>query len=148
MFNTISWHSYWKGLAIITAVYYVVVYLLYFRKDFALLFSRKALASSHANTSSDLPLIDSLPSREEQDRAEASMAYACIDEIKALFEQLKSSKGVRSEILYALQKLLAKYPALKSSGYQKSIVAVITSQCEHICAIRLNKEEVDHVWMG
>jgi hypothetical protein len=65
-----------------------------------------------------------------------------------LFEQLKSSKGVKSEILYALQQLLTKYPALKTSGYQKSITTVIISQCEHICAIRLSKEEVDHVWMG
>ncbi|MGN6402706.1 MAG: hypothetical protein ACTHMD_19770 [Flavisolibacter sp.] len=149
MFSTISWQSYWQGLAITTAVYYIVVYLVYFRRDVALFLSRKVRGdtivtkdspSDENNIDSDLP--------EEQDRAEAYMAYACIDEVKALFEQLKSSKGVKSEILYALQKLLAKYPALKTSAYQKSIATVIISQCEHICAIRLNKEEVGHAWMG
>lgn len=149
MFSTISWQNYWQCLAITTAVYYIFVYLVYFREKVALFVSRKVRGdaivtkdslSGEINIDSDLP--------EEQDRAEAYMAYACIDEIKALFEQLKSSKGVKSEILYALQKLLAKYPALKTSGYHKSIITVIVSQCEHICAIRLNKEEVDHAWMG
>lgn len=149
MFNTISWQSYWQCLAITTVLYYIVVYLVYFRRDVALFSSRKV--SRDFTGTKDSPFsetnIDS-DSPEQQDRAEAYMAYACIDEVKALFEQLKSSKGVKSEILYALQKLLAKYAALKTSGYQKSIATVIISQCEHICAIRLNKEEVDHAWMG
>jgi hypothetical protein len=149
MFNTISWHSYWEWLAVITGLYYVIVYVLCFRRDGAVLLSRKAFTRPTENISfaTSQPTIDPAL-EEEQDRAEAAMVYACIDEIKALFEQLKSSKGVKSEILHALQQLLVKYPALKASGYQKAIATVINSQCEHICAIRLSKEEVDHVWMG
>jgi len=148
MFNGIGWQSYWVTLAILAAVYYLFIFLLYYRRDFKLFFLKTTSIHAGESQTDNLPEIAPEFPNEEQDRAEASIVYACLDEVKALFEELKKSKGVKAEILYALQPLLKKYPTLKTSAYKKSITTVILSQCEHICAIRLNKEEVDKVWLG
>jgi hypothetical protein len=148
MFNNISWQSYWTSIALIAAVYYLAVFLIYFKASFKAFLSLKNWSVNRETEGFTSPVQsdDSFP--EEKDRAEEFIVYACIDEIKALYEQLKRSKGVKQEILYALQQVLNKYPTLKNSPYKRTINHVIVSQSEHICSIRLSAEDVDHVWIG
>ena len=149
MFNNINWQSYWTSIALITTVYYLAVFLIYFRKDFRQFLSLKVLATYKGLADSPSPITHTsgtLP--EEKDKTEEHIVYACIDEIKALFDGLKRSKGVKQEIIYGLSQVLSKYPTLKDSGYRRTINHVIVLQCEHHCSIRLSTEEADHVWIG
>jgi hypothetical protein len=149
MFNNISWQSYWTSIALMATIYYLVVFFIYFKADFIASFSLKGWPISSRETKGFTSPVESDGSfLEEKDRTEEFLVYACIDEIKALYEQLKSSKGVKQEIVYALQQVLNKYPTLKNSPYKRSINHVIVSQSEHICSIRLSSEDVDHVWIG
>jgi hypothetical protein len=142
MFNTISWQSYWTGLAISFAIYYLVVYLLYYRSDVKLLFKgvEEKDSFSFRNETSEFqqPLADT----------EEHIVYSCIDELNAFFEQAKRKRWIKDELIYALQMIIKKYPSLNASQYKSSINVVLTNQCEHICNIHLNEEEVKHVWLG
>ncbi|HEV7333113.1 MAG TPA: hypothetical protein VGN63_18910 [Flavisolibacter sp.] len=164
MFNTISWQGYWVSIAFLTAGYYLIIYLLYFRKDFSFQWGRSV--SKDYNTSFPLsPMAPDAPQETEAyrqpmlfDGNEAfqlpekdsleSMVYTCTDEINAYLEEAKKSKCVKEELLYALHAILRKYPAISTSEYKASLTAVIVSQCEYHCSVHLGAEDVVKVWVG
>ena len=55
---------------------------------------------------------------------------------------------MKEELIYSLQLLLKKYPSLKDSEYKESLSNLIATQCEDTCLVRLNADEVYHVWLG
>jgi hypothetical protein len=142
MFNTISWQSYWTSLALILAIYYLVVYLLYYRSDVKLLFKGAGEKDSFSFRN-DTPEFQQPPTDTEE-----QIVYSCIDELNAFFEEAKRKRWIKAELMHSLQLILKKYPSLQSSKYKASINTVLTNQCEHICNIHLSAEEVKHVWLG
>lgn len=165
MFNNISWQGYWTTLAVITAGYYLIIYLLYFRKDFQVLVNRKTGTNSPVSLNS-APTIQGKTKESQEDSGQPSLfedsshlevpseksneypLYACMDELNAFFEQAKRSKTTREELIYSLQVILKKYPALKVSEYKEPLTNVMVTQCEDICSIRLSAEDMVRVWMG
>lgn len=147
MFTTISWHQYFIFLGVSTILYYLVVYLLYFRNTLETgIHQRLDSFNSDSTKKEELPSLFDHPSNAE-DNLEPTV-YACMDELNAFFENNKKSKAVKSEVMFALHSLLQKYPALKNSDYRQSITNVIATQCENICSIHLSAEELKGVWFG
>lgn len=163
MFNNISWQGYWITIALLSAGYYLVVYLLYFRKDFLIEWGK----TSKSNGKSPLPPIthdmepfptDAVQQPSLFDNAEEFLrpepgtiehtVYACMDEINAYLEEAKRSKCVKEAMLYALRSILQKYPAIAASEYKESVTSVIINQCEFVCAVHLSAEDVVRVWVG
>ena len=137
MINNISWQSYWVTLALISTGYYLIIYLLYFRNDFKILFHRKPPEA--------IALVRPSPPPEE---SSARLIESCMDEINAFFEQARRNKCVKEELIYSLQVLLKKYPSLKNSEYKESLSNVIVAQCEHICSVHVSEDEAKHMWLG
>jgi hypothetical protein len=71
-----------------------------------------------------------------------------MDELNAFFEESRRKKVMKEELIYSLQLLLKKYPSLKDSEYKESLSNLIATQCEDTCLVRLNADEVYHVWLG
>jgi hypothetical protein len=147
MFNNISWQDYFIFLAVSTALYCLVIYLLYFKNSSITNFQTKQGSFNTKQTSIDQPSglfdQDSYGEKELQ-----NTVYACMDELNAFFENQKASKAVKSEVQFALHGILQKYPSLRNSDYKESITNVITLQCETICSIHLSAEEMKGVWFG
>ena len=162
MLNNITWQGYWATLALLSAGYYLVIYLLYYRNDFTVPFKGhkdlvKSPTASHAiNTFLKEQVQPTLFDDDEGEDdfatpspgSEEGMVYACMDELSAYFESSKRSKIVKQELLYGLEKILSKHPTLKSSEFKESLSKVIVSEAEHTCSIRLNEEDVDRVWLN
>jgi hypothetical protein len=153
MFSNISWQQYWTSVVVITLAYYLVIYLLYFRKGFALLFPSglheyNSPLKEKEESRPSLFENDSLGFKQMTENNEEHIAYACMDELNAFFENQKSSKAVKSEVMYALYGILQKYPSLRNCDYKESITNVIALQCENICSIHLSAEELKGVWFG
>jgi hypothetical protein len=143
MFNTISWQSYWTTLAISVAIYYLIILLLYYRKELRFSFERTCTkAEEQSFILSEEEFQTPSPDSEE------AIVYSCMDELNAFFEEAKKRRWNRSEMMHSLQSILKKYPAIRSSGYKQSVTNVLRNQCEHICSIHLDKEELEHVWLG
>lgn len=160
MLNNISWQGYWVTLALLTAGYYLVVYLLYFRKDFKISLPGKAGLPKSPSAS---PAVTSFLKEQAQpslfrdgetedefstptDPTEQAV-YACMDELTAYFESAKKAKVMKTEVLFAVQRILQKYPSLQTSEYKVSITKVIQTEAEHHCSVHLNEEEMRKVWM-
>jgi hypothetical protein len=159
MFNNISWQGYWLSLALVSASYYLVVYLLYFRSDFKITLPRKirphhpGVVSSATATGSN-PAHSSFLEKKESDfempppDSEERVVYGLMDELTAYFEVAEKSRCVKEELNYSLQRILSKYPTLTTSQYRESITSVVASEAEHLCSIHISSDELDQVWLG
>lgn len=162
MFNNISWQGYWVSIAILTAGYYLVIYLLYFRKDVSIGWNKSSTseeenpftsftADSAASQSAAIKQHTLFHNSEEfqhpaKDTVEGAV-YMCIDEVSAYLEEAKRNKCVKEELLYALQSILRKYPAIAASEYKESVTTVLVDQCEYYCSVHLSADDVLCVWV-
>jgi hypothetical protein len=160
MFNNISWQGYWITIALLTAAYYLIIYLLYYRKDFSIAWKRNPntkespffsvvadtttpLATGEQPSGFDNPEEFQLPEKNSIE----SVVYACIDEVNAYLEEAKRGKCVKEEMLYALQSILRKFPVIAESEYKASVTNVLVTQCEYYCSVHLNADDVAKVWV-
>src|SRR5687768_11549671 len=158
MVYNISWQGYWLTIALISAGYYLSIYLLYFRNDFKILIGRKTTKDSFQfrDKSSSLKTAprqsesfkDSAEFEEPDKNSEEAIVYACIDELDAFFNESKNGKCIKEEMIFSLQSILKKYPSLKQSAYKASLTNVMVGQCEHICSIHLDADDLVRVWFG
>lgn len=155
MFNNISWQGYWITLALISAGYYLFIYLLYFRNDFKVSIARGEKrkwnpASDSGATQPTLFGSNVQPADfvNESNTEVDHLVHACTDELSAYFQEASRSKGSKEEMLYALSKILSKYSALRSSEYADSLQNLIRSEAEHHCSLHLSAEDISKVWLG
>ena len=138
----ISWQGYWIWLAVISTGYYLVIYLLYYRHDLKAWIHPKPY-----NSDGIVPASESIIQPHVEKDAER-LIDSCMDELNAFFEESRRKKVMKEELIYSLQLLLKKYPSLKDSEYKESLSNLIATQCEDTCFVRLNADEVYHVWLG
>lgn len=155
MFNNITWQGYWITLAFLLVGYYLVVYLLYFRNDFKIGFAkgsgRKWTATDENGTMQPSPCSEGQTTETSIRDALTEIDHqvqACTDELSAYFLEAGRSKGSKEEMLFALSKILSKYPALRSSEYADSLQNLICSEAEHHCSLHLSREDISKVWLG
>ena len=146
MFNTISWQEYFTFLLTTIAVYYLVVYLLYFKgKNGRLQTVQGSFSNEKPSKEQRATLFDQQLNTEENLQP---IVHACMDELNAFFENQKRKKAIKSELMFGLHTILQKYPSLRNSDYRESLTNVIATQCEAICSIHLSAEELKDVWLG
>jgi len=151
MFSNISWQEYWTSLIVLTLSYYFVIYLLYFKRGLHI-FSEKHMfnpdISANEESQSTLFEIDKSEVKPTVKDNEEHIIQACMDELNAFFENQKKTKAVKSELMFGLFTILQKYPSVRNSDFKESLTNVIATQCENICSIHLNAEELKGVWFG
>lgn len=163
MINNISWQGYWIFLAITIAIYYLLIYLLYYRNGLKI--------SWHIKLHDNNPIVDKFYSATQKKTGASELqetsfvedandfqrpsiesdeyvVYACMDELTAFYEEAKRSKWEREDLIRSLQMILTKYPAIKKSPFKDSVTNVLVAQCEHIFSIRLSAADLVGVWSG
>lgn len=158
MFNGISWYSYWVTIALLSAGYYLTIYLLYFRSDFVFGHRRKedvGISASSELLQKEEPASVTQPSlfddlapefQRPPTDSEEEIVYACMDELTAFFEAVKRTQWHKDALHFTLRKILNKYPSLERSSYKESFQKVLTTQCAHHCSIHLDKEDLVRLW--
>jgi hypothetical protein len=151
MFSNVSWQEYWTSLVVITLVYYLVIYLVCFRKGSRLsspkqVFNLDNLAKEE--NQSTLFEVENSGFKQTVKESEEHIIEACMDELNAFFENQKKRKAIKSDLMFGLYTILQKYPSVRKSGYKESLTNVIANQCENICSIHLSAEELKGVWFG
>jgi|SRR5215469_18350977 len=134
MFNEISWQSYWTTLTITLFIYYIVVCLFYYSKDLKQWLRQKSNEKMNW-------------SPREVDEETEKILTDCMNEVSAFFELAKRNKCVKNDLIYALQNILKKYSVLDIPACKNLLNSAIATQCEHICSIRLSKDDVSRVWL-
>jgi outer membrane protein assembly factor BamD (BamD/ComL family) len=159
MFNSISWQGYWAFIALTVAVYYLGLFITFRLKD-GLLATRNGRTVWQKQSASPItgseyqeavevaaPVLGDdflYPSPESEEYP----VYACVDEVNAYLEEAKRHKSDKAAMIAALGAIVAKYPTIRNSEYRESVTNVIVAQCEHLCFMHLDAEEMDRVWVG
>ena len=133
MFNSISWGGYWSVLSILVVIYYLYVLLAYYRTDIRNLQTKKITRHGH---------------HENDNEGILYIVQAISDEMKAYIEQAAHAGALKSEIIFAMQQIIKKYPGLKFTPHENNINNLIQSECKDKCAFFLSAEEIKQVWIG
>ena len=129
MLHSISWGSYWSALLILLIIYYGYVALKYYSGQ---LFQKQGAQRNEDPETDDalLPEVRSLT-----------------DEITAYCQQAAQTNAVKPEIIYALQRIIKKYPSIINSAYQSSVSKLLRLECHDQCGLHLDEMELKQVWM-
>lgn len=149
MINNISWQGYWLSLALLTACYYLIIYFLYYRGDLSQWFAGYNPNNRKGGINANLEVEDDTPpwSTPEESR-DVRLFHAALGELDAFFNEAKSRKWTKEELLFALQQILKKYNSLQASEFQDAISKLIISQAENKCSVHLDVEGIGYVWLG
>lgn len=129
MFSSISWQQYIVTLVIATLLYYLFVWIVFFKAKLSVL----PVIPGSRNYSAH--------SDDEPDEVMATAQHV-IDEIRPLFNGC-SNKG---ELVLTLQLHLKKYNQWDEAGFRDTINDFIASQSESKCSIRLSEEDQRVLW--
>lgn len=143
MLHEISWQMYWTTIIVLSFVYYLSVYLLYFRKE-AGVKSNRSIGSPLAMQTNERGSLEAESNHEPT--VDELQAQSCLDEINAFFEAQKKSKAVTLELINGLHRIAQKYSSLKGSPFETALSNVMVIQAETICSVHLGVEEIMEVW--
>lgn len=155
MLNNITWQGYWVTLALLSAGYYLAIYVLYFRNDFKIAFPKRNTLQKYSAASPAVAAVIEQQVQTPADQKEEGsvmdinegLVGACLDELNAYFDEAKRARLLKEEVLYALQTILRKYPSLTKSDYKEAVTNVIVSEAAHHCALHFSSEEMVQVWL-
>lgn len=130
MLQSVSWQQYILFLLLVTAIYYLFIWMVYF----------KAKLPSFSATGNFSRF--STHGEDEPDEVLSTAQYVT-DELRPVF----AGKQNKSELILALQLHLKKYNQWDEPGFRETINAFIASESESICSIRLGEEDQRAVWL-
>lgn len=130
MFNQISWQQYLSFLVIILFVYYLFIWIVYYKGKLpSFVRVRNAKKSSFMG--------------EDQPDEAMSNSQHVIDEIKNIFPGRQN----KNELLYSLQSKLKKYIHWDETGFREIINEFILSESKRQCSIHLSEEDLRVLWL-
>jgi hypothetical protein len=122
MLNTISWTQYFSFISIAVILYYVFVWIVYFKGKLPSLMMRQETV----NHSVDVP----------------AHALAIIPVLESVFQQ----KYNKQELMMVLKNHLKQYDAT-DEDMKEAINKVIVAECMSKCSIHLGEEDLRVLWM-
>lgn len=161
MLSNISWQGYWTALALLSFVYYVSILFIFYRQELAHWLQNKSIAAGmpagtdqRAGQPEVIPLQPSLFEIDQEGDFQLPPAdseeypiYACMDELTAFFEESKSSRWQKEQLVQAIKQILSKYPSIKDAQYKSSLGQVILAQSEQYCSVHLKADDVVGLWL-
>ena len=157
MFNDISWSSYFSIIAAITAIYYFLIAVIFYRNEITkIIFSgnlnfRSTPAKAKRESSiinSDKDSEEEYKSDEKEDDIQSSTVHKLMNELNKVFKKSSEKKFLKEELVVALQLTLKNYLSLKQSPFREAINSLIELESQSQCSIYLNEDEMELLWKG
>lgn len=130
MLSSVSWQQYFTFLLIALFLYYLFVWVVYFKAKLPVFsgMGRTAGFSLHG---------------EDQPDEVMQTAQHVIEELRPVF----THKQNKNELILALQQQLKRYQEWDKPGFRETINGFIVSESLSICSIRLDEESLRAVWL-
>lgn len=126
--------NYLTGSAVVLALYYVTIWLLYFVK-------KPVAAIAPSAISHDKPVFE-----QKRENDLSPQVYDFTDELNALLLQSEAQQDDKDEVSQSVHKLLQKYPSLKDSSFQSPITSLIKQEAADKCNIVFDAAELTALW--
>jgi len=165
MFNSISWQGYWIAIALLTALYYLIICLLYYRHHVCAWIQYLQGRRPKVTSSTSVPFLQEQESSGEVRQSslfedpsvaveskpagsDTSLINGFTDELDAFLRQAKQQQLIQQEVLYGLQRLLKKYDTFKNVVNKERLLHLLSERCQQICSIRLSAEDLEGIGTG
>jgi hypothetical protein len=153
MLKSISWGQFLLTVFILVGVYYLVVAVLYYRKDIKGLLKREPgkleakepLKDKAAETSIPAPPVQGSDPDENLPPQFADSKRA-IKEIQAVLERARLEEFGRALLLAALHPILLQYRHLKGTAFEIAINNFLEKECKDLNSVHLEADEVKALW--
>lgn len=129
MLNSISWRQYVVILLIATLLYYLFVWIVFFKAKLSVLPGISDIRQFNVHG-------------EDHPDEVITTAQHVMDEIRPLF----NGRQNKNELLLALQLKLNRYNEWDEPGFRDTINEFIVSQSQSKCSIRLSEEDQRVLW--
>jgi hypothetical protein len=159
MLKNISWSTYLSITAAITAIYYFLIAVIFYRNEITKVFfsGRSHFITAPSKTRRDNLIITSdndseleykSGQNEKEDEMQSSRVYQLINELNKIFKKSSEKKYLKEELILAIQLTLKNYLSLKETPFLGAINSLIELESQSQCSIYLNEDEVDLLWKG
>lgn len=137
MLTGITWAQFLEGVVLLLIGYYVVVGVLYFKKEISLVMQREYIAAKVENdesyTQSPLdPLMQQI--------------YELMASVKEHMHQAGTQQYSAAETIFGLQQLIQQYPAIKASRFVPSINNEIVQLSSDLLGQPFTDGEITAIW--
>jgi len=157
MLKNISWSSYLSITAAISAIYYFLIAMIFYRHEITkLLFSRNShfintTSKSHTenfniNGDIDSELGHKSERSEKEDEIQSSSVHQLINELNKIFKKSSEKKYLKEELILAIQLTLKNYLSLKETPFHGAINSLIELESQSQCSIYLNEDDMELLW--
>lgn len=153
MLKNISWSDYIIAVAILLAIYYLLVGMRYFSSEIKDLLSgktklkfRAAIPNNHAADHPDEEQGHQETGFEKTTDDEFTEIEHLIERLKAVIEDASRRKLIPQEFKQYLSMVLREYPSVKYSPLRSSVSELIVSECQKYGAVILSEDEVELLW--
>jgi hypothetical protein len=141
MFKSITWSNYYTAVFILLALWYIIIILVYFRKELFNLLSGKYKIPTRKKKqqASD----EEIP--EEQEHTFEELEGIVTNIRHSILEETgeNTSKG---ELLTQLKQRLVNYGGLRQPVFRDAINNFIIQYAESICGVVFSEDELNEAW--
>lgn len=123
----ISWSAYLESAAVLTAIYYTGVAIVFYRGEIKALLQPKGKATTHASGTDQTAAFENLES--------------IVHEIDSILEQA-GNQATKDQLLPQLKAKLASYGGLRQPAYRAAVFNHIIKQAEEISGIRISEDDL------
>lgn len=164
MLRAITWEQFIRFLLCTVVLYYVFVWLLFFRKqatrrppktgDGHSPFGELARAAEGevpagpAAIVNDTPEIRAVERQTEQDPNLYPMANELVESIDYFIVKAGKNQLVKEEVLFGIQQLIGQYPMLRLTAFTVAINNYIGVALKNNCAFGLDELEMASLWVS
>jgi hypothetical protein len=149
MLSSFSWASYLMVAALIIGIYYCVVIVRYYRRDIKRLYRPKLQPEEEQDDNAHNPQLSLFDNTEVQPNIDADLftdALGLSARIREVLSKAARENYSKAGLILILKKLVAEYPSLKGTAFQRAINNVVIVECKNMGAAGLDEDEVDLLW--
>ncbi len=141
MFSGISWYGYLSFLVVVVSAYYLLVFIIFYRKDINLwvnkfkgVDTRNSFLIDHMQDATVVGGNDALENLQR-------------DIVQTLNEGV-NRQLIEQEIIMTLEGLLTNYKDYILPQHREKINEYIIHECKNICSIHLDEEKAVSLWLS
>jgi hypothetical protein len=155
MLHSFSWHSFLLIIISLAAIYYVIIFLAYYRKDAKDLLSGERFPRTNKDkVKKDHPdlfpgqVAGQISENKSEEEAQFSLAHSLGSQLKQIIQEAARNRTVKEELMTAIQLVLRKdmYQLMKGTAFSIAINNLIQYECETQCSVHLSALEVNGLW--
>lgn len=152
MLKTFTWNHYLMVVATLTAVYYVVIIIRYYKHSARLLVRRIWQKESGIRTLAKAPVektigpATDLPQQRSSDTETPSLVRELTQHLKETIADAYQNQYSKEDLLLLLEMTLKDYLSLNSTPFQSVINELIRSECSKYGFIHLSVVELEEIW--